>query len=113
VQGERVGAHAVATTEDFLGKPLETRAVPVLSVPSDEGFWVGRGPSDRAWVELGSSGESAFDIHRGQVIGFTGRVVSHTDDFITRVGIKRNEGRAALLRQDQHIFVRPRNLSFD
>ncbi len=113
VQGERVGAHEVVTTEDFVGQRLEARAVRVLSVPSDEGFWVGRGPNDRVWVELGSSGESAFDIHRGQVIGLTGRVVSHTDDFVTRVGIKRNEGRATLLRQDQHIFVRSRNLSFD
>jgi RNA polymerase sigma factor (sigma-70 family) len=112
VQGERVRAHAVATTEDFAGKRLEARTVHVLSVPSDEGFWVGQGPSDRVWVQLSSSGESEIDIHKGQAIGFTGSIVPHSEDFVTRVRIKGNEGRTALLRQDQHILVQADAIKF-
>src|SRR3712207_7889471 len=42
----------------YRGQELVGEAAPVHSVPSDEGFWIGRTERDRVWVRLTGNRES-------------------------------------------------------
>jgi RNA polymerase sigma factor (sigma-70 family) len=105
VQNQRVRASAIATTDEYAGHRVSARGVRVLSVPSDEGFWIGSGQRDRVWVLLRASGESSFTVRSGRRVVFTGRIVAHGPRFPDQVGVEPGEGRAALVRQSQHIEV--------
>lgn len=80
----------------------------VLSIPADEGFWVGTGTGARAWVQLAASGESEPDVDVDHTVNFTGRVVRHSTAFVRRLETTR--GAPLLRRQDYHIEVVDRNL---
>lgn len=80
----------------------------VLSIPADEGFWVGTGTGARAWVELTAPGESGPDVDVDHTVSFTGRVVRHSTAFVRRLETTR--GAALLRRQDYHIEVVDRDL---
>ncbi len=79
----------------------------MLSVPADEGFWVGDGPAARVWVQLPSSRESRARIRPGQRLSFVGTVVVHRGDHAQRVGVTPAEGARDLNRQGAHIAVDP------
>ena len=80
----------------------------VLSIPADEGFWVGTGTGARAWVQLTGPGESGPDVDVDDTVSFTGRVVRHSTAFVRRLETTR--GAALLRRHDYHIEVVDRDL---
>jgi RNA polymerase sigma factor (sigma-70 family) len=86
------------------GGAVEGANLPVESVPANEGFWLGCADG-RVWIQLVGVGESAEQITSGQRLDFNGTVVSHGDDFPTRVGVDQSEGADELDRQRVHVEV--------
>ena len=82
-------------------------AVPVQSVPADEGFWIGSGPTDRVWVQFTANGESAVTITPGQLLDLHGPVVPHGADFARKAGVAAADGADQLTRQGAHLEVDP------
>lgn len=85
---ERAGDGAVALEDvddlgEVVGRQVAADRAEVASVPADEGFWISTG-GRRAWVQLTTAGESAFDVEAGQLASFTGQVVAHGPDFAER-----------------------------
>ncbi len=95
------------------GQRVVARGVRVLSVPADEGFWVGDGPAARVWVQLPTTRESRARIRPGQLLSFVGTVVAHDSAYAQRVGVTAAEGADALTRQKAHIAVSPDGVSVD
>ena len=88
------------------GQAVTGSAVQVLSVPADEGFWVGTSDTQRVWVQLtGTAGESPYQVRQGDRVDFTGTVVAHDPGFAATVGVDDAEGAAQLTAQAQHIEV--------
>jgi hypothetical protein len=86
------------------GQDAIATAVPVRSVPSDEGFWVGSGDRDRIWVQLtGPPGESPYRVRAGDTVSFTATVVPNAADFPATVGVSDPEGAALLRTQGYHL----------
>jgi hypothetical protein len=89
------------------GQTATGHAVPVLSVPADEGFWIGTGEADRVWVQFTSSGESAVTITPGQLLDLSGPVVPHGADFARKAGVAPADGAEQLTREGAHLEVDP------
>ncbi len=89
---------------DLAGQEVRARGVRVVSVPADEGFWVGEG-SRRVWVQLRTRRESGEQIRPGQRLTFTGVVVRHDSGFARRAGVSEAEGAAELTRQGAHVEI--------
>ena len=88
------------------GQSVTGSAVQVLSVPADEGFWVGATDTRRVWVQLvGAAGESPYQVRQGDLVDFTGTVVAHDPGFAATVGVDDAEGADQLSAQGQHIEV--------
>jgi cytoskeletal protein RodZ len=87
------------------GQPVTASAVQVLSVPADEGFWVGTSDAARVWVQLQGGGESAYQVTAGDTVDFTGSLVAHDGTFPATVGVDDTEGAAQLTAQAQHVEV--------
>lgn len=86
-------------------QPVIGTAVQVLSVPADEGFWVGTSDAARVWVQLLGGGESAYQVTAGDTVDFTGTLVAHDGTFPSTVGVDDTEGAAQLTAQAQHVEV--------
>jgi RNA polymerase sigma factor (sigma-70 family) len=87
------------------GRLVTACNVRVLSVPTDEGFWIGPSAPKSVWVQMTGPGESPTDVDIGRRVTFTGRVVSHSPSFaVTRKGAI--VGAERLRRQGHHIAVR-------
>ena len=102
-----------ADLASLAGKQVRARGVRVLSVPADEGFWVGDGPQARVWVQLSSSGESPVRIRPGQRLSFVGEVVRHDGGFAARVGATGPGDAGTLTRQGAHVVVDGRTVTLD
>ena len=90
----------------YVGRPAQARSVSVLSVPADEGFWVGTSMADRVWVQLvGKGGESSYHVKAGDKVDFTAQVVGHPSTFAAQVGVDPDDGAAQLTAQKAHIEV--------
>lgn len=86
------------------GQAATGSAVQVLTVPADEGFWVGTSDAERVWVQLaGVAGESPYTVQEGDTVDFTGTVVTHDAGFAEQVGVDDAEGAAQLTGQAGHI----------
>jgi hypothetical protein len=86
------------------GQAVTGTAVRVLTVPADEGFWVGTSDADRVWVQLtGETGESPYQVAEGDSVDFTGTVVAHDAGFAGQVGVDEAGGAAQLTSQAQHV----------
>lgn len=96
------------------GKRVVARSVRVLSVPADEGFWIGTGSgSDRIWVQLtGPPPESPYTVRPGDRVSFTGRITRNRSGFARAVGVTKAEGAATLTAQRRHLSVPKSTLSF-
>lgn len=104
-------APRVGPIVDAVGRTAVAREVPVQSVPSDEGFWVGGGPGDRVWVQLATGGrESTVRVRPGQRASFSGAVVRVASDTAAKVGLTPPEGAAELRRLGAYITVDPGQL---
>ena len=82
---------------------VTARAVQVLSVPADEGFWTGTSDADRVWVQIIGAGESPYKVTAGDVVDFTGSMVKHSRSFPEQVGVGEDEGAQLLRQQRAHI----------
>ena len=87
----------------LVGQEVAGRAVRVLSVPADEGFWVGANDTDRVWVKLIPSGESPLHVVPGQLLDLSGPVVAHGADFAGNEGVTAAEGADQLTRAAAHV----------
>ncbi len=68
------GADAASGLGALADQPVTGTAVQVLSVPADEGFWVGTSDEQRSWVQLtGEEGESPYQVQEGDLVDFEGR----------------------------------------
>ncbi len=87
-----------------VGQPAEGRSVGVLSVPSDEGFWVGTDNTNRVFVHLAlAPSESPFDIDPGDTVNFSGTVRALPPDPQAAFGLTPAEGLADLRRHGAYI----------
>lgn len=105
----RTGGSVIADAAELAplaGGPVHARGVLVLSVPTDEGFWVGRTDA-RIWVRLAVSGESAVQIKAGQRLNFSGRITPNNAAFEAGTGLSKDEGQATLNRLRFHIQADP------
>jgi hypothetical protein len=94
------------------GKRAVANSARVLTVPADEGFWLGTSNTDRVWVQLtGLPPESPYTVLPGDTVSFTGRISPNGRDFARAVGVTRAEGAAKLTAQRQHVNVAKRGLS--
>lgn len=99
-------ADAAGSLAGQVGKPAVATGVKVLSVPADEGFWVGDSDTDRVWVQLtGGGGESPYTVKAGDRVDFTGPVVAHDAGFAAKVGVDAAEGADQLTREGAHIAI--------
>ncbi|MGY1838216.1 MULTISPECIES: hypothetical protein [unclassified Modestobacter] len=90
----RSDADAVGELAELAGAPAFGTELPVLSVPTDEGFWVGTPDSGRMWVQLTEQGESPADVAPGDVVTFQGILVSHDEAFVQGLGLPEEEATA-------------------
>jgi RNA polymerase sigma factor (sigma-70 family) len=87
----------------FAGRPVEAQHLLVLSVPADEGAWLGTDPGNRVWVEFVGTGESPFDIRVGQHLTFRGELARNPPSYAQRVGLPLGSNASALTRAGVHI----------
>ncbi len=105
VGGEPVFSARGPSLAQHEGERALATGVQVLSVPSDEGFWVGPNPRNRVWVKLRGSGESPFQVKPGQLLSFVGKVVSNPRGLVERMRLGPGEGSTTLRRHGYHIAV--------
>ena len=97
---------AAGALSGVTGQPVTATGVRVLSVPADEGFWIGTSDTQRVWVQLtGEAGESPYQVQEGDLVDFEGTVVAHDAGFAPQVGVDDAEGAAQLSQQAQHLEV--------
>ncbi len=97
---------AAGSLAGVTGQPVTATGVQVLSVPADEGFWVGSSDTQRVWVQLtGEAGESPYQVQEGDRVDFEGTVVAHDAGFPQQVGVDEAGGAAQLSQQAQHLEV--------
>lgn len=79
--------------EHHVGKRVRARDVTVESVPSDEGFWIGRKDARVfVWITTPRSQESSVRIETGERMTFTGTIKRHRPGFGRRHGVTEGEG---------------------
>jgi hypothetical protein len=83
-------------------RPVEARSVPVQSVVTPTGFWVGTSQRNRLFVEL--LGTPPFPLAVGQRVSFTGYVDPNHEGSVERFGLS---GQDAVQLRDQghHVHV--------
>ena len=100
------GGDAAAALGGVAGETATATGVQVLSVPADEGFWVGASETDRVWVQLtGEAGESPYQVQEGDAVDFEGTVVAHDQAFAGEVGVDEAAGAGQLTEQGHHLEV--------
>ena len=100
------GADAASALGGLADQSVTGSGVQVLSVPADEGFWVGTSDEQRLWVQLtGEAGESPYQVQEGDTVDFEGTVVAHDGGFAEQVGLAAADGAAQLTEQATHLEV--------
>jgi hypothetical protein len=100
------GTDAAAALGGLTGQPVTATGARVLSVPADEGFWLGTSETERVWVQLtGEAGESPYQVQGGDLVDFEGMVEAHDAAFAEQVGIDDAEGAQQLADQAAHLTV--------
>lgn len=100
------GGDAATALGGLADQAVTGTGVPVLSVPADEGFWVGTSEEQRVWVQLtGEVGESPYQVQEGDTVDFEGTVVAHDAGFADQVGLAEADGAAQLTEQATHLQV--------
>ena len=90
---------------ELVGQTVTARGATVLSVPADEGFWVGTNETDRVWVRLSGLDESGYVVTQGDRVDCTGTVQAHDATFTAQVGVDPAEGADQLNQQGAHVEV--------
>jgi hypothetical protein len=81
------GAGPNGELTELVGQTVTARGSTVLSVPADEGFWVGTSETDRLWVRLSGPDESGYVVMQGDRVDFTGKIEAHDAAFARQVGV--------------------------
>jgi len=84
--------------------PVDADRVVVVSVPGDEGFWVGD-PSSRMWVQMTGHGESALQVTTGMLLSFHGLLVPNSAGFVAGLALKQAADRDSLSTAGVHVEV--------
>lgn len=99
-------ADAAGSLSRFSGQQARAEAIPVDSVPADEGFWVGTSTTDRVWVQLTvGNAESPMRVEAGDTVSFLGTVRPAPLSFAEDIGLTEEEGAQQLADQGQYIAV--------
>ena len=100
------GTDAAAALGGLTGQPVSATGARVLSVPADEGFWLGTSETERVWVQLtGEAGESPYQVQEGDLVAFEGTVEAHDAAFAEQAGVDDAEGAQQLADQAAHLTV--------
>jgi hypothetical protein len=100
------GTDAAAALGGLTGQPVTATGARVLSVPADEGFWLGTSETERVWVQLtGEAGESPYQVQEGDLVDFEGTVEAHDGAFAEQSGVDDAEGAQQLADQAAHLTV--------
>lgn len=86
------------------GQDVTGTSVPVESVVSDEGFWVGESQEERLFVQLNVSGESPFKVTKGQTVTLHGKLTPLQGDPMS-VGVTDAEGASQLRSEGSYILA--------
>lgn len=105
VAGRAVDVDPDRSLTGYLGRPVRANHALVLSVPADEGFWIGTDFQHRLWVQLQTATESGQHIRAGQRVSFTGTMVANPPSFAASTGVSAAEGAARLTEQAAHVQV--------
>ncbi len=87
------------------GRRAVANGVPILSVPADEGFWIGFDDEHRIWVELTGGGESAVHVVAGRRASFRGQLSVHGAGFAVQEGVTAEAGGLQLRTMGAHLTV--------
>ncbi len=100
------GPDAGAALGGLADQPVTATGARVLSVPADEGFWLGASDAERVWVQLtGEAGESPYQVREGDLVDLEGTVAPHDAGFPAEVGVDDAEGAQQLAEQAAHLTV--------
>ena len=100
------GPDAAVALAGLAGQPVTGTGARVLSVPADEGFWLGTSETERVWVQLtGEAGESPYQVQEGDLVDFEGTVEEHDAAYPEQVGVDDAEGAQQLAGQAAHLTV--------
>jgi RNA polymerase sigma factor (sigma-70 family) len=77
----------VGGLEPFEGRAVSAWALTVLSVPANEGAWLGTDAENRVWVEFIGPGESPFHVLPGQRLTFVGMLKRNRPDYARSIGL--------------------------
>ena len=89
--------------EDYVGRAVEIRAMPVMSTPGPRTLWVGR-QMNRTLVLLDRDVKAAGRIQEGQPVRVSGSLEKRPDkDAIDRAGLHENDRRAL---EGVKVFIR-------
>ena len=100
-----------AELRERAGRTVVAREVPVMSVPADEGFWIGSGEQRRIWVQLVTPEESPARVESGARVSFRGELVAHGPDYAARVGIDAAGGAERLTEMGAHVIAEASRLT--
>jgi len=91
---------------EFAGGAAEGQSVPVQSVVSDDGFWVGSSETDRLFVFLDiGEAEPPPPLELGEPISISGTLEPAPADPETEFGIRAEDGLAQLMEQGYYLRV--------
>ena len=96
-------ADPAAELEALTAEPVMGTLVPVLAVPTDEGFWIGT-EAERLWVQLVQPGESPVNVNPGDLVSFVGELVPNAQGFVEQLSLPADQA-AALTELGYHIEV--------
>jgi hypothetical protein len=87
----------------YEGETITANTVDVLSVVADEGFWTGVDESQRVFVRIDTTGESAIQVDVGDQVSFRGTLEVLPLDFEGRFGVTADEGAEQLRSQGYYV----------
>jgi hypothetical protein len=87
----------------FAGHTVAAHRVDVLSVPANEGAWVGTDAKNHIWVEFIGPGESPFHLVAGQHLTFSGKLLRNPPEYSEAVGLPAGLDASELDRMGLHI----------
>jgi hypothetical protein len=80
-------ADAASALEALAGEPAFAADVEVLSAVPGAGFWIGTPDSGRMWVQVTAADETPVDVAAGDLVSFTGILVSHDQGYVDQLGL--------------------------
>ena len=93
-----------ATLRAYLGQRITVRGMPVQSVVSHPGFWIGTA-NDRLYVHLDNADRARQLIVAGRYVSFTATLQRNPVSFAATDGVSASAGAELLTQQEAHLSV--------